>query len=32
MCIVVDLAVGGVDYYYAVTNGADFTNNLATCP
>jgi hypothetical protein len=31
MCIVVDLTAGGVDYYYAVTDGAAFTT-LASCP
>ncbi len=32
MCIVVDLSGGGVDYYYAVTDGAPFTKTLASCP
>ena len=33
LCIVVELSGGGVAYYYAVTNGAFFTNTLTSgCP
>ncbi len=32
MCIAVDLSGGGVDYYYAETDGQPFTNSLVSCP